>query len=989
MSKLNVDLVQVKKWKLEHLEIKDEAKAIEAVRRRGNAYALNAQGVLIALSMTEKDIDSLTIGEECNNLQHLYLGYNEKLTRIEFETNLPKLQYLYLNNCALNSTLRLPEGFASLKQVYVQKNQLQGLIFEGDCPELELLDGSGNQLEQFDLPKGFELLAYLYLHQNRLKSFTLANGLTALIILDLRENNLEALPSLLIKSTLFEALYVFKNPLSTIPSEFIDEEEDGNSLEGIRSFLKQLEEGDNIVNDRAKLIIVGNGRVGKTSMLKRLKGEDFNEKEEYTHGIQIGQLEKKDLPDLEAESLKLKVWDFGGQEIFYATHQFFLSEEAIYILAWTNEKNILEHRQQEDLPDDENWRENVYWLENIRLHGKKSPILMVQTHSDCKEHQLSLESNFRNPPYEASNVDFSAKKQKGYGLEELQEFISDKLQTEIKFFGQTFPRSFETVIQLMENSEKEMISLNEFNAICTESGVLPGVEKEVRTYLHKSGTIVYFDRPGLDDVVFTNPNWLTKQVYKLINNQLKAQDGYIDDQYLLTVMPPKEYSPKDRSRFLILLENFKLIFKSKVEDNVFIAPQYLPLSLNRSAKPLYDSAKRELNLAFVFRYLRFMPENVMINFLSTKGPYSDQVYWRHGIYFTQNEQKCIVEQNASEKALTVFTANSIQSLNFQYEICDAFLELGKSSEVEISLDGNAFVSWSKLKEEHELYLQDKNVTQRFMATDKKTILYFKDFIHFFERGGRLLEDVKPIIKPKKKKPKMTPDQELELKGYKDTLTLLVKKKNALSNAYVTAYDPTMKFSLEEQIAALEKEIQLKRDQIIQIEDGFSIRAETKEDKQIIETLVKNSDQILATVSRLENKVDDGFKSMLSRLSAQDQQLISILQISEASKADLAQLFLDLDEQALDEEKMKGFVQDINNMVAEHLDELPDTLLQQWKTQNSKAADYTDAKAKFKLKIPIIPAILEYETEVNWDIRKLAKEVWTDFKAGNVFLKKKD
>ncbi|WP_353484865.1 leucine-rich repeat domain-containing protein, partial [Haliscomenobacter sp.] len=140
MSRLNVDLVQEKKWKLEHLEIKDEAKAIEAVRRRGNAYALNAQGVLIALSMTAKDIDSLILGEECHDLEHLYLGYNEKLTQIEFETNLPKLQYLYLNNCALNGTLRLPEGFANLKQVYVQKNQLQGLVFEGDCPELELLD---------------------------------------------------------------------------------------------------------------------------------------------------------------------------------------------------------------------------------------------------------------------------------------------------------------------------------------------------------------------------------------------------------------------------------------------------------------------------------------------------------------------------------------------------------------------------------------------------------------------------------------------------------------------------------------------------------------------------------------------------------------------------------------------------------------------------------------------------------------------------------
>ena len=100
-------------------------------------------------------------------------------------------------------------------------------------------------------------------------------------------------------------------------------------MDAILDYLRELGEGT-IINYRAKLIIVGNGRVGKTSIYRRLANQPYNEKEAYTHGIQIGQLKKEHLPDVKTESLQLKVWDFGGQEIFYGTHQFFLSDEAIY-----------------------------------------------------------------------------------------------------------------------------------------------------------------------------------------------------------------------------------------------------------------------------------------------------------------------------------------------------------------------------------------------------------------------------------------------------------------------------------------------------------------------------------------------------------------------------------------------------------------------------------------------------------------------------------
>ena len=67
-------------------------------------------------------------------------------------------------------------------------------------------------------------------------------------------------------------------------------------------------------------------------------GEEFNPEEPLTHGIHLGQLTENHLPIKKTDSIQMSVWDFGGQEVFYGTHQFFLNRDAIYILAWTAEE---------------------------------------------------------------------------------------------------------------------------------------------------------------------------------------------------------------------------------------------------------------------------------------------------------------------------------------------------------------------------------------------------------------------------------------------------------------------------------------------------------------------------------------------------------------------------------------------------------------------------------------------------------------------------
>jgi internalin A len=59
--------------------------------------------------------------------------------------------------------------------------------------------------------------------------------------------------------------------------------------------------------------------------------------------------------------IKVNFWDFGGQEIMHATHQFFLSKRSLYIL-------VLDGRKDEK-PE--------YWLKLIENFGGDSPVLVV------------------------------------------------------------------------------------------------------------------------------------------------------------------------------------------------------------------------------------------------------------------------------------------------------------------------------------------------------------------------------------------------------------------------------------------------------------------------------------------------------------------------------------------------------------------------------------------------------------------------------------
>ena len=155
--------------------------------------------------------------------------------------------------------------------------------------------------------------------------------MTKLTILNLEINQLTSIPKELGQLTNLTGLSLFRNQLTSVPKEIIDlgmeirweykYEKDGiflasNPLESppveivkqgtraVREYFKSLEVEKRTLNE-VKVLLVGNGGAGKTSLVKRLTKNIFNENEPKTHGVNIDDWQI----EVEGETIKAHLWD--------------------------------------------------------------------------------------------------------------------------------------------------------------------------------------------------------------------------------------------------------------------------------------------------------------------------------------------------------------------------------------------------------------------------------------------------------------------------------------------------------------------------------------------------------------------------------------------------------------------------------------------------------------------------------------------------------
>ena len=131
--------------------------------------------------------------------------------------------------------------------------------------------------------------------------------------------------------------------------------------------------------------------------------------------------------DYRDDDLTVHFWDFGGQVMAHATHQFFLRSKCLYVvvLAGRAERNPNEEAE--------------YWLEHVRAFGDNAPVLLVGNKADVMPVNLDLTTLKQKYPNIAGFYSLSCTQAKGEYREEF-ELFRKKFARNLKVLGQNVQR---------------------------------------------------------------------------------------------------------------------------------------------------------------------------------------------------------------------------------------------------------------------------------------------------------------------------------------------------------------------------------------------------------------------------------------------------------------------------------------------------------------------------------------------------------------------
>ena len=113
------------------------------------------------------------------------------------------------------------------------------------------------------------------------------------------------------------------NPWKEPPSDVV-----GQGMDTVIRYWQDAKNYGRRFSNRMKVVLVGLGSAGKTSLAIRLEGRDGDSlprEEDRTVGVEIRDLRFKPSPashpQHSGQDLAVKLWDFAGQRAYYDTHQ--------------------------------------------------------------------------------------------------------------------------------------------------------------------------------------------------------------------------------------------------------------------------------------------------------------------------------------------------------------------------------------------------------------------------------------------------------------------------------------------------------------------------------------------------------------------------------------------------------------------------------------------------------------------------------------------
>ncbi|EGC33072.1 roco8, ROCO family protein [Dictyostelium purpureum] len=559
------------------------------------------------------------------NLESLNLSHNQLSNIPSSFSRLELLSKLNLNhNNFVNIPIPVYQLF-NLEELSVSGNQLTSITdMIGQLRLLERIDLRNNKISK--IPKELGLLV-------RLKSFNVSGY-----------NKITELPPFLSTLPQLEVLEFNHDTVKSPPKEITSK-----GFTHIIGYLKDLFEGTETL-PYIKLMILGREKSGRSSLAKALSKSQTKSLSKQSASflkkvtsaevflnepIEINEL-KLDLPSEsfygipssnssnnltslnssgslmpppsstpsrkdsltstpekkrpQKRSLKLMIYDFKmpSLDVYYHTHQFFLSERAFYLITF-------------DITKDIRYSGIDFWVDSIKKKTRDAPIYIVATHIDCfnqyggdimvplnevegylNQHSLEVTGVIGVSSTTLRNIDLLK--------QEIIKTLLNQQQQQQSYYGsnnnnpnsywinERIPSIYLTLeSNLQEEAKKRpIVSWEEYQNIAKLSNFTSpqSYEKLIRATntLNRWGSIVWFEdaKSSLKDIVILDPQWLSDCFFKLLmaKHQYINSDGILLLSSLKNVWKPNIVPEIFHIKLLKLLERYQILYTLKNNSNV-------------------------------------------------------------------------------------------------------------------------------------------------------------------------------------------------------------------------------------------------------------------------------------------------------------------------------------------------------------------------------------------------------------------------------------
>lgn len=626
-----------------------------------------------------------------NRIEEINVDYPSTVEQIDLSGNqvktiknvngLPHLRKLDLKFNSLDKITGLVQ-LTALESLNLSHNQLNDISDLRQLPRLKELHINHNEVPTIDIAEQFQELEKFSFGDNKITSISekvFKRYYSQLFVLS--TESIREMKNLLVASQQFEKaaflrsleikmdknetvedfelteykkyvvdFFLLTNPLISPSKDTILQGYDSTI-----SFFRNLEVSNLVPFREAKIIILGEPDAGKTSLLRYLVGQGFTETKSITRGVNIVKYKFSE----NNKEYQINFWDFGGQEVQQAVHQYFLTEKTLYL--------IVLNAVTDEQPDK--------YLQFLNNHAPGSPFFIISNKDDLngvtklKNNKLALEYEGRlvQPETRISLRQASGLQYCGGNSEifarrkaELEQLALDIRRAFIGLphMEEGFLKNYKEVKDMVEDiytvQKRPYITMQDFVSVCKSKNVALGTEKSLLNHLNFIGTVRYLDEANLRGFHILNPEWLSDGIYRIITNHAfrNKKLGKVTKSDIVDILTSDTdssftYQDDEIDYIITMMVHFRVAYIDDARRYIYL-PDLFPDDIPSSVQV---KSFKSNSLHYYFAYTKEIPSYVISRIIVRLfSQVRNNDYWNKGIIVANTENplnpcEALVEQN--------------------------------------------------------------------------------------------------------------------------------------------------------------------------------------------------------------------------------------------------------------------------------------------------------------------------------------------------------